>query len=85
MTVTLLAVGEHLSREFETDDIDAVRALIRASYADWKTAPAGIATAVRSGSEDFTFQNEWDDPCLISSSTRGDELLRTLHSKLRDG
>jgi hypothetical protein len=84
MTVTLLAVGEHLSLEFETGDLDAVRTHIRERYADWETRPAGIATIVRFGGEEFTLQNEWDDPCMISSSVRGDELLGVIHAALRD-
>lgn len=84
MTVTLLAVGERLSLEFETGDLDAVRTCIRERYADWKTRPAGIATVVRFGGEEFTLQNEWDDPCMISSSAQGDELLRVIHTALCD-
>ena len=81
----VLAVGEHLSLEFETDDLPAVRACIGERYPDWKAAPAGIASVVRFGGEDFTFQNDWDDPCLISSSSRGDELLRIIHAAVRHG
>lgn len=84
MAVALLAVGEHLSLEFEADDLPTVRAYIRERYPDWKATPAGIATVVRFGGEDFTFQNEWDDPCLLSSTTRGDELLRTIHAAFRN-
>jgi len=30
------------------------------------------------GDADFAFQDEWDDPCLISSSARGDDVLQRL-------
>lgn len=43
---------------------------------------AGIATVVSFGGETFTYQNEWDDPCLISSSNKGDELLRNIYTEL---
>lgn len=85
MTVTLMALGEHLSLEFNTSDLGAVRDCIRERYADVQMTPAGIATVVRFGGQDFTFQNEWDDPCLISSSTTGDELLRSIHAALNGG
>jgi hypothetical protein len=35
---------------------------------------------VKFGGEEFTFQNEWDDPCLISHSANGDELLRDIRA-----
>lgn len=80
MTVSLLQVGDHLSLEFDTSDLDDVRAYIREQYPDTTTYPAGIATGILFGGEQFTFQNEWDDPCLISASIKGDEMLRTIHA-----
>jgi len=80
MSVSLLNVGEHLSLEFDATDVDAVRSYIREQFADVSSAMAGIATIVNFGGEDFTFQNEWDDPCLISCSGKGDELLRYIHA-----
>lgn len=80
MAVSLLNVGDRLSLEFETSELDAVRALIRERYPDITTEPAGIATVVRFGGEQFTFQNEWDEPCLISHTAEGDELLRMIQA-----
>jgi hypothetical protein len=81
MTVFLIKVGDHLSLEFDTSDLDAVRAYIREKYPDVSAQPAGvIATTVRFGGEEFTFQNDWDDPCLISGSSNGDELLRAIQA-----
>lgn len=82
MAVTLLNVDAHVSLEFDPSDFDAVRACIDAPYPDWTVTPAGIATIIGFGGERFTYQNEWDDPCLISSSTRGDELLRNIYTAL---
>jgi hypothetical protein len=82
MSVSLLSVGEHLSLEFGPSDLEAVRSYIREHYPDTGSKVAGIATVVKFGGEDFTFQNEWDDPCLISHSSEGDKLLRNIHLHL---
>ncbi|CAN5225174.1 hypothetical protein BH10PSE14_BH10PSE14_39250 [soil metagenome] len=80
MAVTLLHLAKHLSLEFETSDLEAIRDHIRLRHRDFKAEHAGIATIVRFGGEQFTFQNEWDDPCLISRSAKGDELLQEIHA-----
>ncbi|MEG3145968.1 hypothetical protein U1839_15010 [Sphingomonas sp. RT2P30] len=80
MAVTLLQTGGHLSLEFASSYLAAVRDHIRARYPDVETEFAGIATIVRFGGEEFTFQNEWDDPCLISGSAKGDVILRSIHA-----
>ncbi|MCW4462064.1 hypothetical protein OK349_10130 [Sphingomonas sp. BT-65] len=85
MTMTLLSVGKHLSLEFDPSDLDAIQALVDAQYPGRKAAPAGIATILAFGGEEFLYQNEWDDPCLISSSTRGDEILRSMYAQLSGG
>lgn len=80
MSVSLLNVGDHVSLEFDVSDIDAVRLHIRERYPDVRSKKAGIATVVSFCGEEFTFQNEWEDPCLISGSVKGDELLRAIHA-----
>ncbi len=40
--------------------------------------PYITSQSVRFGDCDFVFQNEWDDPCLISLSTAGASHLRRL-------
>lgn len=79
MTVSLLKVGNYLSLEFDTTDVETVRSCIEECYAEIRSEAVGIATIVMFGGEEFTFQNEWDDPCLISQSIKGDDLLRALH------
>jgi hypothetical protein len=78
MAVTLLRAGDHLSLEMGSEDLDAVKAHIKSTYPDVTSEPAGIATRVQFAGADFTFQNEWDDPCLISGSVEGDRLLRSI-------
>lgn len=83
MSVSLLNIGDHFSLEFDTSDLDAVRSYIRERYEEVSSKTAGIATVVTFGGEDFTFQNEWDDPCLISHSVKGDDLIRAIHAHFR--
>lgn len=83
MPVFLLTVGERLSLEFETSDLEAVRLYINQRYGGMDSKAAGIAAIVTLAGEDFTFQNEWDDPCLIAHSIKGDALLRAIHADFR--
>ena len=85
MSVSLLKVGSRLSLEFDTSDLDAMRSYIGERYAEVSSKAAGIATIVMFGGEEFMFQNEWDDPCLISQSAKGDDLLRALHAHFCEG
>jgi hypothetical protein len=85
MSLSLLTVGDRLSLEFEVTDLDAVRAYIQDHYAGASSKAAGIATIVTIEGEPFTFQNEWDDPCLISGSAKGDELLRAIYAHFAEG
>ena len=80
MSLSLVAVGDRLSLEFEVTDLDAVQSYIQDHYAGVRSKAAGIVTIVTIKGEPFTFQNEWDDPCLISGSAKGDELLRAIHA-----
>lgn len=82
MTLSLLQAGNHLSLEFEPSELETVRSYICARYPDMLSERAGIVTVVRFGGEKFTFQSEWDDPCLISGSNGGDELLREIYRLL---
>lgn len=82
MAVTLLEVGAHLSLEMDSSDFERVRAHLRGTFPDYRTRPAGIAKIVEFGGARFTFQDDWDDPCFISSSPDGDALLRRVHAEL---
>ena len=78
MSVHLLQVGDHLSLEIDADDLDRVRSYIQQMYPDVSIGSAGITTVVSFGGSECMFQNEWDDPCLISGSLNGDTLLRRI-------
>jgi hypothetical protein len=60
-----------LSLEFEEADLDRVRQCIRQLYPATTSRRAGIATLYSFGGCEFVFQNEWEDPCLISKSYEG--------------
>jgi hypothetical protein len=74
----LLEVGNHLSLEIDPGQLDAVRSYIRQTYPELRSSRAGIAATVSFAGCDFLFQNDWDDPCLISGSTEGDAILRSI-------
>lgn len=82
MAVTLLKAGDYLSLEFDNDDLERVGECIRDLYPNVTSRWAGIFKVYCFGGCEFTFQNEWDDPCLIASSDEGHEILRVLHARL---
>ncbi len=83
MPVALLKIGDRYSLEFNATDTDAVRECIRTLYGKVSSEAAGITTVVTFAGEDFTFQDEWDEPCLISHSAKGDDLLRAIQTHFR--
>jgi len=83
MTVTLLSLSTgHYSLEFETSDVVSVKAAIVARFGQPVIEQQVISAQYHCGGSDFTFQNDWDDPCLISASTAGDEILKELYQAL---
>ncbi len=44
-----------------------------------------MAAEVTFGGATFTFQSEWEDPCLISSTHEGDQFLRQIRERLNTG
>ena len=82
MAFSLLQVGERLSLDFETSNLETFWSHLRQHHPDMRTKMSGIYTVVTLGGERFLFGNEWDDPCLISETSEGDELLRAIHRSL---
>ncbi len=79
MEISLLALPDgHLSLEFGTSDLAAVAAAIRNRYGEPAVTRHLASAEYRFGGCSFTFQNEWDDPCMISGSPEGDAVLRAL-------
>jgi hypothetical protein len=83
MGITLLALSTgHYSLEFEMGDLASVKSAIREIYGRPVSDNNPFLAEIRFGGSSFTFQNEWDDPCLVSGSSEGDEILQTLHAHL---
>jgi hypothetical protein len=83
MAVTLLSLSNgHLSLEFEPSDMTVVASAIRRRFGEPVRKAHVISAEYRFGGASFVFQNEWDDPCLISGSDEGDAILKQLHDAL---
>jgi hypothetical protein len=83
MAVTLLALPNgHYSLEFETSNLPSVIAAIHERYGVPGKRRYPILAVYSFGGCDFTFQNEWDDPCLVAGSEEGSEILKALHAIL---
>jgi len=83
MTVRLSQINDQTySLEFDVSDIKLVEAAIKTKYGKPKTKTAGIATIYEFGGCDFTFQNQWEDPCLISDNVEGHKILEELNGFL---
>lgn len=83
MPFDLLTCDEHvMSLEFAPSDLDIVRAAIIRRFGAFAVERGAISSDVQFGGESFTFQNEWDDPCLITSTERGRMILRRLYEDL---
>ncbi len=59
-----------------------VAAAIRDRYGEPGKRQFPASTRYSFGGCHFTFQNEWDDPCLVAGSTDGDVILKALYETL---
>lgn len=67
-----------VSLELWEEELPEVRRLIEANWGrPGVVRHANCATLAFAG-EDFTFQNEWNDPCLISRTQDGANVLKSL-------
>ncbi|WP_294130796.1 hypothetical protein [Sphingobium sp.] len=83
MAITILTLPNgHLSLEFDVIDLPNVIAAVRKHYGVPLIQQYPVLAVFAFGGCSFTFQNEWDDPCLISSSSDGDEILNKLCAEL---
>jgi hypothetical protein len=87
MAFSLMPLSDGLvSLEFEVDDHEALRQTIRAMYGNVQQQPAGPwIDKVSFGGQEFVYQDEWDEPCLIAHTPKGSEILKELHGKLTRG
>ena len=83
MAVSLLKLDSgHLSLEFETHDIDRVSVALSGLYGKPSVEKWPTLTNYKFPKANLVFQNEWDDPCLISGCATGDEMLKRVASSL---
>lgn len=83
--VSLLELKEGgCSLEFALVDIDRVRRALTARYGNPKITKQPVLTIYTYGRTELTFQNEWDDPCLVASTPAGEAMLRTVAADLTD-
>ena len=82
MPVSLLRTETIFSLEFAPEDKADVWAAIQELFGQPKITPEVFSASVLIDGEGLVYQDEWDDPCLISSSTRGKEILERLAERL---
>jgi hypothetical protein len=82
MAVSLLRTSNIVSLEFATEDRGRVKTALRELFGKIEVARHVTWACVTVDGEDFTFQNEWDDPCLITSTSKGAEMLTAVAAHL---
>lgn len=81
--VSLLGLKEGgCSLEFAVEDLDRVRTALSARYGRPTVTKHAVLTIYTFGQTELTFQNEWDDPCLIASTPDGEAMLRAVAADL---
>jgi hypothetical protein len=69
-----------VSLEFEPSERDHVIERLK-KFGSFRRHPQATFVKVSVGREQFIYENEWDDPCFISTSVAGANLLRQLAVK----
>jgi hypothetical protein len=79
-TMKLLELPEGMvSLEFEPSERDGlIRSLKR--FGPLKRRPRATHVDISVGGEQFIYENEWDEPCLISTSKGAAAILREVAS-----
>jgi len=83
MAVTLLPLDDGCSLEFANEDMERVRQALERRYGSPEVDKRHPwLTVYRYPHAELTFQNEWDDPCLIASAAPGIAMLRQIADDL---
>jgi hypothetical protein len=76
-----------LSLEFEPRDWSTVRARIRTwakrHFSDVHLTEEATHSILTADDVEFIVLNDWEEPCLISTSPRGDVILRSINRPSR--
>jgi hypothetical protein len=77
MTVSLLQLSTgSASLEFSSDDKPSVIGAIEARFGRLQKGRVGMEdVSYEFGGEEFVYYDAWDEPCLISCSAAGTEML----------
>jgi hypothetical protein len=71
-----------VSLEFKVQDSARLKAEIERLWGSTTSVDEPAYANVSFGGETFLHTNEWDDPCLISRTAKGTEMLTLLASNL---
>ncbi len=71
-----------VSLEISEDELPFLRSLIKQNWGKPKVVRYPACDVLTIAGEEFTFQNEWNDPCLITSTLKGSEMLQKLLDQL---
>lgn len=83
MSISLLELANgRVSLEFEESDFSVIVQTIRDIHGLPNKTLKTTYTEYQFGGSRFLFQNEWEDPCLISTSVDGDAILKSLANQL---
>ncbi|MNN36944.1 hypothetical protein D3C81_1508610 [compost metagenome] len=83
MAVSLLPIQGGCSLEFAEADIERVRQALEKRYGLPEVDKGHpTITIYRYPSADLTFQNDWEDPCLIATNACGIAMLEHIANEL---
>jgi len=83
MAFTLLDCSNGVSSlEFAESDIDRLKSFLETEYGRPRIKRRIVHDELTFSNEQFTFYNEWGDPCLISSTAQGRAILQKIAEKL---
>jgi hypothetical protein len=71
-----------VSLEFKAQDSEGLKAEVMRLWGSTITVDELGYASVTFGGETFLHTNDWDDPCLISQTAKGTEMLALLASNL---
>jgi hypothetical protein len=76
------AASNVVSLEIAQDEVSHLRNSIVRNWGMPRVVRYPAYETLSFAGEEFTFQNEWDDPCLITSTSNGVEILKELCHQL---
>ena len=84
MNVRILELNNgHVSLEFGEKDVSLVAMTATKLFGEVSHKPYIMAAEVYFGGAKFTYQDEWNDPCLISNTDLGDACLRRVYEEMK--